>query len=625
MSLARRSPLSVPIGAVLTLAAAGFFYLGMMASLGDVQNPNTDAMGRGFAAAFAVVFGLLEWITLAILLLIGGVKGEMPNWSAIAAALLLPLSGIAALMAFEALDTGGSALYRLVPGALPPVIAAYAFWARLPGLHATLPALPTSLVAWSAVAILTLAPWPQFIAKQAADTARISQEKKDAEAKAVQETERQRRNFARFQEITAASPLWDWAPFFAKDNPLQEQAIRGARALTHRQADAEEALRSGMGFPLIEYRQLDLAATPAFCTAASDFLYQAAATHHPPSGDADYLTVQQYFEPYDEAVEWLTRENCDLDGAVAQILNTVSDYKQSGSRDAYLGALAWRRGNGLFARGDNDRALAEYDTAIKIEPDNAQFLKSRGDVYFAEAQYDQAIADYDEAIRLNPGYTEAYFSRGNAYEQTGDDAKALDNLGEAIRRDPGFAVAYNNRGDVYVEKGDLDHAIDDYAEAVRLAPKSALAVANRGRARFYQGAYPLAVDDLAAAAALKPGDAYIALWLYLARLRAGQNAHDTLADGAANLDRSAWPYPIVAALIGNGDAKSVVSEAARPTNPERKGQECEANFYFGAKAAAEGASLAARNLLEPARANCPASYFERSGARYELARLPARP
>jgi hypothetical protein len=107
-------PSSAPVGAIIVLAVVVFLYAGMMANLGEMQNPNTDAMGRGMASGFALMFVLAEWFFLAILLLVGGIKGEMPIWSALTALILLPLSGFAAINTLTLLDHEASLAYQLV-------------------------------------------------------------------------------------------------------------------------------------------------------------------------------------------------------------------------------------------------------------------------------------------------------------------------------------------------------------------------------------------------------------------------------------------------------------------------------------------------------------------------------
>lgn len=59
-------------------------------------------------------------------------------------------------------------------------------------------------------------------------------------------------------------------------------------------------------------------------------------------------------------------------------------------------------------KGQLDRAIREYDQAIRLEPDNESAYTNRGIAYRKKRLYDQAIRDYDEAIRRNPDYTASY-------------------------------------------------------------------------------------------------------------------------------------------------------------------------------------------------------------------------
>jgi lipoprotein NlpI len=613
-----------PVGIILLLVIAAFFYAMMLLCFGDLHSPGNDAAGRGMAAGFGFLFGCVLWLILGIVLLIAGINGTMPTWAEIAVAILWPLSGVAALIALEFIERSGSAAgYLVVPALIPPAMAFYALWARLPSWQRKLPPLETSLVALGAIALLSLAPMPRYAAEQIERAREIAAERAQAKQEATELAERQRQNLERFHKLTPDSPLWEWTPFFGKDSELDAQAIAGAKALTHRQADAEEALRRGLGFPLVEYVRLDLSATPAFCIAANDFLRREAEAHRAPNPDTEYSAiVLPIVEANDMgAIEWLTK-NCDIDDAIAQIRETVGSYKDGRSRDATLALIAWRRGNGFSQRSDTTRALQEYKEAVRLGPDSEQFHKNRGDMYFDLERYDDAIADYDAAIRLNPGYSEAYYSRGNAYDGKGEDDKALASFGDALRIAPEFAAAHNNRALVYARQGKLDLAIEDYDAALQRAPKFRLALSNRGRARFELGDYAGAAADFAAALPAKPDEPYTVLLLYLARQHAGQDARGPLPGDAAKLGRDAWPYPIVAALLGEKDVQKVIAEAASPANPERKGQECEADFYLGDKAVAERDTATGRPLLERALAGCPSSFLEVPLARYELQRLP---
>ena len=95
---------------------------------------------------------------------------------------------------------------------------------------------------------------------------------------------------------------------------------------------------------------------------------------------------------------------------------------------------------------------------------------SRGLAYYDKGDDDRAIADFNEAIRLDPKFAYAYSSRGLAYDHKGDSPRQP----RLQRGDPArskYAPAYSNRGNAYYQKGDNDRAIADYNEAIRLDPE----------------------------------------------------------------------------------------------------------------------------------------------------------
>jgi lipoprotein NlpI len=242
--------------------------------------------------------------------------------------------------------------------------------------------------------------------------------------------------------------------------------------------------------------------------------------------------------------------------------------------------LAWRQANGFNRRQDYDRAIAGYSTAIELSPGFSQYRADRGDARLNKLDYAQAIPDYTEAIRLNEGYSTAYNSRGYAYHTLGD----------------------------------LTHAIADYDAAIAIAPKFWEALAARGRARYSQGAYGEAVADLSASLPLTPSDstAYTTLWLYLAHTHTDQPARDALNQDAAKLDKTAWPWPIVSAFLGDTTPDAVLAASRGDNN-----KECEDDFYFGATAD----PTTARDLLRKAADICPASFIETPAAKLELEKL----
>ena len=95
-------------------------------------------------------------------------------------------------------------------------------------------------------------------------------------------------------------------------------------------------------------------------------------------------------------------------------------------------------------KGEYDNAIADYNEALRLDPEHAIAYHNRGLAWSQKAKYDNAIADYDNAIRLDPKYATAYENRGFALGVTGAYGKAIADYNEAIRLQPKLASNYNS-------------------------------------------------------------------------------------------------------------------------------------------------------------------------------------
>jgi len=62
-----------------------------------------------------------------------------------------------------------------------------------------------------------------------------------------------------------------------------------------------------------------------------------------------------------------------------------------------------------------DDAVAEFNTAIKLNPMCAYTYTWRGGSYLSKDQYDKAISDFNKAIKINPKFPMAYQNRALVY------------------------------------------------------------------------------------------------------------------------------------------------------------------------------------------------------------------
>ena len=144
----------------------------------------------------------------------------------------------------------------------------------------------------------------------------------------------------------------------------------------------------------------------------------------------------------------------------------------------------------------------------------------------------------------------------------------------------------------------------------------------RGYMALVTGAPQKAAADLAKSASLKIW-AYNALWLSLARMKAGvaDTGNVSLANNAMTLNMSQWPGTVVKFLMGQAKREEVAA-AANEGDPARLAERvCDADFYVGEYDLAHNNAPAAKPLLQRAADKCPFASFERMGATAELMRL----
>jgi tetratricopeptide (TPR) repeat protein len=153
-----------------------------------------------------------------------------------------------------------------------------------------------------------------------------------------------------------------------------------------------------------------------------------------------------------------------------------------------------------------NRAIAEYDNAIRLTPNNVIAFNNRGLAYAAKKDYDRAIADFNAEIKLDPNGPAGFSNRGNAYEAKQDYDRAIADYSEAIKLDSSNVATFNNRGLAYENKRDYDRAIADYSEAIRLAPNNVAEFSNRGLSYYNKRDYDRAIADFSEAIKLDPTD-----------------------------------------------------------------------------------------------------------------------
>src|SRR6266700_6026475 len=176
------------------------------------------------------------------------------------------------------------------------------------------------------------------------------------------------------------------------------------------------------------------------------------------------------------------------------------------------------RAIGYRLKGEYDRAIADYNQAIKLNAKFAAAYNNRGVAYDKKGEYDRAILDYDQAIKFRPS-AEGYFNRGNAQLGKAHYDRAIDDYNQAIKLKADFAAAFDNRCWARAVVGILKPALADCNEALRLMPNNAATLESRGFVFLKMSHFDAAVSDYDAVLRTNPKLAFALYGRGLARVK----------------------------------------------------------------------------------------------------------
>jgi tetratricopeptide (TPR) repeat protein len=124
------------------------------------------------------------------------------------------------------------------------------------------------------------------------------------------------------------------------------------------------------------------------------------------------------------------------------------------------------RGMAYAQKGESQKAFAEYETALQLDPKNGGAYFQRALLKSNLADIDGAIPDYDKVLELNPSDASAYRNRGILYYRKREYARALADHEKSISLGNTTSQAYHSRGLTYEALGKRDLAIADYRRAL---------------------------------------------------------------------------------------------------------------------------------------------------------------
>ncbi len=109
---------------------------------------------------------------------------------------------------------------------------------------------------------------------------------------------------------------------------------------------------------------------------------------------------------------------------------------------------------------------------MKLDPELAAAFNNRGEVYRLMGQNEKAIQDFDEAIKLRPTYANAYINRAAALQAENKVDLAFRDLEFASKLIPPNALLYAARGSAYARLSLPAKACQEWKKACDLGEKT---------------------------------------------------------------------------------------------------------------------------------------------------------
>ena len=120
--------------------------------------------------------------------------------------------------------------------------------------------------------------------------------------------------------------------------------------------------------------------------------------------------------------------------------------------------------NALLGKGQTTEAVAQYQEALRIDPDLVEVHFNLGNALRRAGKFEEAIWQYQQALKFEPEIAEVHYNLANTLRRVGKVQEAIGQYDQALRIKPDFVEAQNNLAWVLailppVEGGDPRRAV----------------------------------------------------------------------------------------------------------------------------------------------------------------------
>ncbi|NTV51229.1 MAG: tetratricopeptide repeat protein [Desulfobulbaceae bacterium] len=217
----------------------------------------------------------------------------------------------------------------------------------------------------------------------------------------------------------------------------------------------------------------------------------------------------------------------DLKGAEAFVQQQISKAPKDSRLYLLLGALLEKQ------KKDNE-ALAAYDKAQELSPENIESMLVAARVLTRLGKNKEAMAKYMAMVEKNPKSIPGLMGVAALFEAEGNNAKAMEQYKKILEIKEDYAPAANNLAWLIASEpgGDIGKALILAMTAKKALPDDPHVIDTLGWVHYHRGSYALAISQFELALQNRPDDPMITYHLALA-----QSGNDQKEAAVKTLDK----------------------------------------------------------------------------------------
>jgi tetratricopeptide (TPR) repeat protein len=221
------------------------------------------------------------------------------------------------------------------------------------------------------------------------------------------------------------------------------------------------------------------------------------------------------------------------------------------------------RGVLLRAARDFDPALADFEAAIALAPDEVRYVGERGETLRRLGRPADALPDLDRMLAQEPDDAWTYGCRGAAFQALGRFEESLADLDKAIDLRPKYIWALGTRSETLLRMGRLPEALVSADQAIEESPDYVFGLQCRARTLVALGEMDRAALDLARIVAL---DRHHSHYFYHLALAIGSTSllESALAGSPTSVERALSLWALGREDEACGEIRSALADGVRP-------------------------------------------------------------